>query len=101
VRNHLRSVHAIALANLGELSSGLAMLTALPPGTRGIVVDLKVGFAKKARGLLTATGTAVAPTMDRLANGDVESVATAIIRDVERDIVAEVRVRWRIGIASA
>jgi hypothetical protein len=76
------------------------MLTALPPGTRGIVVELDVGFAKKARGLLTATGTAVAPTMDSLAeDDDVEALATAVIRDSEQDVVAEVRVRWRIGIA--
>ncbi len=99
VRNHLRSIHAIALTNLGELSSGLAMLTTLPPGTRGIVVDLEVGFEKKARGLLTATGTAVAPAIDSLSEDDVEALATAVIRDSERDVVAEVRVRWRIGIA--
>jgi len=76
------------------------MLTALPTGTRGIVAGLDVGFDKKARGLLTAVGTAVAPAIESLADGDVESVATAIIRDAERDIVAKVRVRWRIGIAS-
>lgn len=75
------------------------MLTTLPPGTRGIVVELEVRFDKKARGLLTATGTAVAPAIDSLSEDDVEALATAVIRDSERDVVAEVRVRWRIGIA--
>ena len=76
------------------------MLTALPTGTRGIVAGLDVGFDKKARGLLTAVGAAVAPAIDSLAEDYVEALATAVIRDTERDVVAEVRVRWRIGIAS-
>ncbi|MDT8435679.1 MAG: DUF4442 domain-containing protein [Gemmatimonadota bacterium] len=96
VRNHLRSVHAAALLNLGELASGLAMLTALPPGARGIVTGLEAAYHKKARGRLVAEGTA--PPVEGEA---VEAVAIARIRDADGDVVAEVRARWRIGPAAA
>ena len=37
VRNHLQSVHAIALMNLGEVATGTAMLVSVPPQTRAII----------------------------------------------------------------
>jgi acyl-coenzyme A thioesterase PaaI-like protein len=92
VRNHLRSVHAIALANLGELASGLAAMSALPPGVRGIPTRIEIDYAKKARGTLTATGSAAIPEVHE----PVTTYAAADIRDEAGDVVASVRVRWQL-----
>ena len=92
VRNHLRSIHAIALANLGELASGLAMTAALPAGVRGIPVHIAIDYRRKARGLMTATGTAAPPAV----NGEASADAIAEIRDEAGETVAVVTVRWQL-----
>lgn len=95
VRNHLNSVHAIALANVGELASGLAMTTALPGGIRSIVTHLSIEYRKKARGLLTAESRVTVPEVK---GEDVEHLVLAEIRDEANEIVAVVTVRWRLGL---
>ena len=97
VRNHLQSIHAIALANLAEVASGVAMVVALPDDVRGIPIRLSIDFVKKARGELIAE-----------CRCDVPKIYTPIeldlfpeIRDADGDVVARASVRWRLAPVAA
>lgn len=94
VRNHLHSIHAIALVNLGEVTSGLAMVTALQPGVRSIVTGLTVEFLKKARGTVEATCRCEIPPE---ITAHTDQVVVAEITDLSRDVVARTTVRWRLS----
>jgi acyl-coenzyme A thioesterase PaaI-like protein len=93
LRNHLNSIHAIALANLGELASGLALIAALPDSTKGIVTRLEIDYLKKARGDLTAVGEAQVP--ERIYE-PTDLQAHATIRDREGDSVATLTAHWQL-----
>lgn len=90
VRNHLNSVHAIALMNLGEVATGLAVLSTLPPGARGIITKLSMEYLKKARGPLTAQCRCDAPTGN-------DSDVTAELMNEAGEVVAKAFARWRVG----
>ena len=93
VRNHLASVHAMALANAAELATGLAMLGALPPTVRGILTGFEIDFQKKARGRLLAESRCSVPEVTE----DAEYLAAATITDTDGDVVATARAKWRLG----
>jgi len=92
VRNHLDCIHAIALINLGELTTGLAMFHRLDGRAKGIVTDLRIEYAKKSRGPITATCDAVVPEV----TGPLEMVVEGNLRDKAGDTVAKVWATWAL-----
>ncbi|MFN3399506.1 MAG: DUF4442 domain-containing protein [Ferrovibrio sp.] len=94
VRNHLRSLHAVALTNLAELTGNLALMSRQPPkGARWIITGFQTEFVKKARGTITAECSL--PELDwsttQSLDGRVE------LRDATGDLVMIARPLWRIG----
>lgn len=92
VRNHLKSIHAVALTNLAEMTGNLALMTAQGPNARWIISSFETRFIKKARGLITAECTV---GFDPNVPGDYEG--QVLLRDASNDIVAEATPRWRIS----
>jgi uncharacterized protein (TIGR00369 family) len=93
VRNPFRSVHAVAMMNLAEMASGLAMMAGLPPDARAILTGLSIDYSKKARGTLSAECSLQPPT----SNERKEHVIAAVVRDGAGDEVARAQARWMVG----
>ena len=93
VRNHLRSIHAMALANLGELSTGLALHSALPSNARAILTRFEIEYLKKARGEIVAECNA--PRVEAAQSSNVQ--VTSILQNTDKEPVARVVAVWRVG----
>ncbi|HEY1956533.1 MAG TPA: DUF4442 domain-containing protein [Polyangiaceae bacterium] len=61
VRNHIDCIHAVALANLVELTGNTALAYSLPDDARFIVAKMTIEYSKKARGTIRAVGTCEVP----------------------------------------
>lgn len=93
LRNHLRSLHAIALINLAELAGNAALVYSMPPDARFIVTGISMDYLKKARGRIRAVATCEVPRT----NERVEQEIEVSLRDAQGDEVARARLRSLIG----
>lgn len=93
LRNHLGSIHAAALMNLGEYASGIAMIAGLPSEVRGIVIQFHIRYLKKARGTLTAVSECVVPKVVT----DTDYKVAAKIFNVNQELIAETEATWRLS----
>jgi len=91
VRNHLQSIHAVALVNLAELTGNVALAYSLPDDARFIVAGLSIEYLKKARGTITGTSECPIPTSSErrefavpvvMHNAAGEEVARATLRSL-------------------
>lgn len=55
VQNHIKTIHAIAVCNLVEMSMGLVAEASIPSHLRWLPMGMDVQYLKKATGTLTAT----------------------------------------------
>lgn len=94
LRNHLRSLHAVALTNLAEMTGNLALMSRQPArGARWIVTGFDSTYLKKARGPITASCTV--DDLDWSTPCEIEGRIE--LRDMAGDLVMVGRPRWRIG----
>ncbi|MCS6856809.1 MAG: DUF4442 domain-containing protein [Sandaracinaceae bacterium] len=93
LRNHLGSIHAIALANLAELSGNIALAYGLPDDARFIVLRLEIDYLKKARGTLHAEGRA--PLVSDSSEKEVE--VEVEIRNSQGERCAQAKIRSLVG----
>lgn len=92
-RNHLASVHAIALANLAELAANLALAYTIPADARFIVKGFTIDYLKKSRGTITAEGNC--PDIRSSEKSEFDTIA--ILKDESGDVVAEATFRSLVG----
>jgi acyl-coenzyme A thioesterase PaaI-like protein len=93
VRNHLTSIHAIALTNLAEMTTGLALGYGLPDGMRTILVRVECEFLKKARGTITAACDA--PVFTEIVEKEV--LVESVLTNEAGEVVAKGRAVWLAG----
>eukprot|EP00389_Voromonas_pontica_P016334 GDKH01025530.1.p1 GENE.GDKH01025530.1~~GDKH01025530.1.p1 ORF type:complete len:224 (+),score=29.86 GDKH01025530.1:122-793(+) len=104
--NPFDSIHALALGNLGEMVSGLAVFIAMKKvkGARGIPTSIHCTYTKKARNVVSASCTVKLADLKEALSEKAEQVgnkykAHTPIFDEDNEFVCQVVVEWTMKMA--
>lgn len=92
-KNHLKSIHAVALINLGEMTSGLAVLSGMSSQVRGILTKMEMEYIKKSKGDLTAECICEIPEVA----DSIDYTVKTTIKDSSGEIVAVGTFYWLLS----
>ncbi len=92
VQNHMKTVHAIAMCNMAELSAGLMTEVSIPKDGRWIPAGMEVKYLKKAKTHLTAVADGSA--INWQTQGDV--IVPVTVTDIHENIVFSAQVRMNL-----
>ena len=104
LKNPFNSVHAVALINIGELASGLTVVSKLEKtNVKGIVVKLEAEYFKKAKGKITAVSqlddkSFVMPTKQG------EDITNKVVTDIfnsNNELVAKCYATWSLRVSNS
>jgi len=95
VRNHLKSIHAMALMNLAEITSGIAFMYAVPENARSILKGISIEYLKKGRGTLHGECSFMPP---EVVEGRSEHYLDIDIKNTAGEMVARARAHWLLGL---
>lgn len=97
IRNHMGTVHAVALTNLAEMTGNLALMSLLNDDMRWIVTAFETRYAHKAQGRISAVCK-----LDGLdPNVPGEYTGTVILKDKKNTVVAEATAHWKTSAKKA
>lgn len=101
-RNHLGTVHACALATIGEFAAGLALLGAFDPADYRLIMSrLEVDYTRRAGSVITSAAELPAAELDEVRlrlerEGVARRVVVSRLVDSGGEEVAVVKTHWQI-----
>ena len=101
-RNHLGTVHACALATIGEFAAGLCLLSAFSPSDYRLIMSrMEVDYVRRAEGSIRATAQISKSDLNAIRNELlVDGISTKVVHSQLLDAagmeVARVETHWQL-----